>query len=76
MLLHPLAQRGGLIGLGCSGNGGTSAGGGGGGVPRICSRIHFPRMTGEVRVGVEVASSTAPCVSTPPRAEPGGSVTR
>ena len=33
-------------------------------------------MTGEVRVGVEVASSTLPCVSTPPRGESFGSVTR
>ena len=29
---------------------GTSAGGGGGGVPRKFSRIHLPRITGEVRV--------------------------
>ena len=29
----------------------TSGGGGGGGVPRICSKIHLPRSTGEVRVG-------------------------
>ena len=29
---------------------GTEAGGGGGGTPRMLSRIHLPRMTGDVRV--------------------------
>ena len=33
-------------------------------------------MTGEVRVGVEVETSTLPWVSTPPRGESFGSVTR
>src|SRR5688500_20187450 len=32
---------------------GTSGSGGGGGAPRILSRIHFPRITGEVRVRSE-----------------------
>ena len=32
---------------------GTPGGGGGGGVLRIFSRIHLPRITGEVRVGYE-----------------------
>src|SRR5438477_275256 len=32
-------------------SGGTFGGGGGGGVPRMFSRIHLPRRTGEVRFG-------------------------
>ena len=35
-----------------SGSAGTSGGGGGGGLPSRVSRIHFPRTTGEVRVGI------------------------
>ena len=49
---------------------GTSAGGGGGGVPRICSRIHLPRFTGEVRVGFDVTVRTLACVRTPPALAP------
>jgi glucose dehydrogenase len=33
-----------------SASGGTLAGGGGGGDPRMFSRIHLPRMTGDVRI--------------------------
>src|SRR5258708_22581847 len=39
-------------------NDGTLGSGGGGGVPRIFSKTHLPRLTGEVRVGVEVLVST------------------
>ena len=45
----------------------TSGGGGGGGVPRSCWRIHWPRFTGEVRLGFEVSVRTLAWVSTPPR---------
>ena len=38
-----------------------------GGVPRMFSRIHLPRFTGEVRVGFDVTVSIAACVITPPR---------
>ena len=37
-----------------SGSSGTSGGGGGGGVPRMFSRIHLPRFTGEVLLGLLV----------------------
>ena len=33
-----------------------SGGGGGAGVPRMLSRMNWPRFTGEVRVGLEVTS--------------------
>ena len=33
------------------------------------SRIHLPRLTGEVRVGLDVTDRTLACVSTPPRGE-------
>ena len=36
-------------------------------MPRICSMIHLPRFTGDVRVGFDVIVSTLACVSTPPR---------
>src|SRR5262249_29596438 len=49
---------------------GTSGGGGGGGVPRICSRIHLPRFTGDVRVGFDVIVRMLACVSSPPRRSP------
>ena len=47
-----------------------SGGGGGGGVPRISSRIHLPRLTGEVRVGFEVTVRDVASVTTPPRCLP------
>ena len=33
----------------------------------MLSRIHLPRLTGDVRVGLEVIVNTPACVSTPPR---------
>ena len=48
----------------------TSGGGGGGGVPRMFSRIHLPRFTGEVRVGFDVMVRIPACVSSPPRGTP------
>src|SRR6185295_1831036 len=48
-------------------NGGTPGGGGGGGVPRIFSRIHLPRKTGDVRLGYDVTVRTLPCPSNPHR---------
>ena len=48
----------------------TPVGGGGGGAPRRFSRIHLPRLTGEVRVGFEVTAKTLACVRTPPRGVP------
>ena len=53
-----------------------AGGGGGGGVPRICSRIHLPRRTGEVRVGLEVMVRMLACVRMPPRWLSGSSLTR
>src|SRR5438552_10224028 len=50
-----------------SGNSGTFGGGGGGGVPRICSRTHLPRLTGDVRVGLDVTVRMLPCVINPAR---------
>src|SRR4029453_12337267 len=50
----------------------TSGGGGGGGVPTMFSRIHLPRMTGEVRVGLEVTVSTLALLSSPPPGPPPG----
>ena len=46
---------------------GTSGGGGGGGVPNRFSSIHFPRFTGEVRVGLEVTVRMLAWVRMPPR---------
>ena len=37
------------------------------GVPRMLSRMNWPRFTGEVRSGFEVTIKTAACVNTPPR---------
>ena len=45
----------------------TPDGGGDGGVPRMFSRIHLPRFTGDVRVGFDVAVRMLAWVSTPPR---------
>ena len=44
------------------------------GVPRMLSRMNWPRFTGEVRVGFEVTIKTAACVNTPPRGLSLGSV--
>ena len=52
-----------------------SGGGGGAGVPRMLSRMNWPRFTGEVRAGFEVTARIDPCVSTPPRGLSLGSVT-
>ena len=49
------------------GSSGTSGAGGGGGVPSTFSRIHLPRFTGLVRVGLEVTVSVLAIVTTPPR---------
>ena len=54
---------------------GTFGGGGGGGVPRMFSRIHLPRSTGDVRLGYDVTASTLPWPSRPRRFS-SGSVTR
>src|SRR5689334_21913398 len=48
-------------------SGGTLGGGDGGGVPSTFSRIHFPRSTGEVRLGYDVTVSTLPWPSSPRR---------
>ena len=48
----------------------TPDGGGDGGAPRMFSRIHLPRLTGEVRFGLDVAVRTLACVNTPPRGVP------
>ena len=42
----------------------------------MLSRINTPRLTGEVRVGLEVTISTEPCVSNPPRELSSGNLTR
>ena len=47
---------------------GTSGGGGGTGVPRMFSRIHLPRTTGDVRSAYDVTASTLPWPSSPQRA--------
>ena len=54
----------------------TPDGGGAGGVPRMFSRIHLPRLTGEVRVGFDVAARTLAWVSTPPRGVPASETRR
>ena len=46
---------------------GTSGGGSGGGEPRMFSRIHLPRFTGDVRPGLLVSVRMLACVSTPAR---------
>src|SRR5437867_7698294 len=48
-------------------NAGTFGNGGGGGVPMILSRIHLPRITGEVRVAYDVTVRMLPWRSNPPR---------
>ena len=65
MLFHLLAQRAQC--LRPSSNSGTFAGGGGGGSASMLSRIHLPRLTGEVRVGLEVSIRMLACVNTPRR---------
>ena len=40
------------------------------------SRIHLPRLTGDVRVGLDVAARMLACVSTPPRAVPASETRR
>ena len=52
MLLHALAHRRRRGAVGFSSSGGTSGGGSGGGLPSRFSRIHLPRITGDVRFGV------------------------
>ena len=47
-----------------------------GGVPRMFSRIHLPRLTGEVRVGLDVAARTLAWVSTPPLGVPASETRR
>ena len=46
---------------------GTFGGGGGGGVPRMFSRIHLPRSTGDVRFGYDVTVRMLPWPSRPRR---------
>src|SRR5262249_22875494 len=48
-------------------NDGTFGGGGGGGVPRMFSRSHFPRTTGDVRFAYDVTMRMLPCPRTPAR---------
>src|SRR6185436_12635270 len=55
---------------------GTSGIGGGGGAPKMFSRIHFPRITGDVRVAYEVTVRTLPWRSSPPRSLFRSNVTR
>ena len=50
VLGQPLADREAVDETVLSFSAGTSGGGGGGGVPRMFSRIHLPRITGDVRV--------------------------
>src|SRR5262249_7313141 len=46
---------------------GAFGGGGGGGAPSKFLRIHFPRFTGEVRVGYDVTVKMLAWPSSPPR---------
>ena len=55
---------------------GTFGNGGGGGVPTMFSRIHLPRITGEVRVAYEVTVRMLPWRSNPPRSLSLSSATR
>ena len=54
----------------------TPDGGGDGGAPRMFSRIHLPRLTGEVRFGLDVAARTLAWVNTPPRGVPASETRR
>ena len=57
-------------------SGGTFGGGGGGGVPRMFSRIHLPRSTGEVRLAYDVTVRMLPWPRSPPRTLSSPSETR
>ena len=57
-------------------NASTPDGGGDGGEPRMFSRIHLPRLTGEVRFGFDVAVSTLAWVNTPPLGVPANDTRR
>ena len=48
------------VAVGFSSSGGTSGGGVGAGLPSRFSRIHLPRMTGDVRLAFDVTSSRLP----------------
>src|SRR4029453_17502831 len=52
-------------------NGGTFGGGGEGGTPRRLVRIHFPRSTGDVRLGYDVTIRMLAWPSNPRRASLG-----
>src|SRR5262245_42913645 len=52
---------------GASFNGGTFAGGDGGGVPRIFVRTYLPRLTGDVRLAIEVKVRMLPWPRSPLR---------
>src|SRR5690606_6474019 len=54
----------------CASSDGTLGGGGGGGVASRLSRIHLPRLTGEVRVGFEVTVKMLACPNSPARGVP------
>ena len=71
---QPLAHRRALPTTVLSFSAGTSGGGGGGGVPSRFSRIHLPRITGDVRVAYDVTVRMLPCRSSPPRALSSSSV--
>jgi hypothetical protein len=53
----------------------TPGGGSGGGAPWVLPSIQAPRMTGEVRVAVEVTVRMLPCPSSPRRCVSAGSCT-
>ena len=55
---------------------GTFGGGGGGGAPRMFSRIHLPRTTGEVRVGIRRQGQNAALARAARRARIVADVTR
>src|SRR3984957_20874562 len=55
---------------------GTFGGGGGGAELSRFSKIHFPRITGEVRAGYDDTVSTLAWVRMLPRGESGGRATR
>ncbi len=71
-MLRPAARaRAALAATVLSSSAGTSGGGGGGGVPSRFSRIHLPRITGDVRVAYDVTVRMLPCRSRPPRCAAG-----